>query len=223
MRLLRGALLALVVLLVVGLVRRARPAPPVRSIVLLPMVDTPLPELAAAAASLAERFPGLQIAVAKTARSVPAAAWSEERGQVMGEPLLELLAAEPPGTIAVLTEDLGSNDLSFLFGAMRPGLGRAVVSVARLRTVDGAAFDPSLPLDGPVIARAAPRLANQLTSSIAKLLGASFPCEETVCVLRYPSNVADLDAKGGAFCPRHADQVRALLAKHQRHGAAANP
>jgi predicted Zn-dependent protease len=60
------------------------------------------------------------------------------------------------------------------------------------------------------------RLLGQLVSTTAKMLGVShLPCSRERCVLRFPNDVEELDAKGTEFCEEHAAEVAAFLKARQ--------
>ncbi|CAM3965757.1 hypothetical protein [Corallococcus exiguus] len=81
--------------------------------------------------------------------------------------------------------------------------------VLRLEVKDGALrgvgspMPPDTHLEGEALELARFRLRNQLTSSVAKLLGMSFPCREPVCVLRAPVRIQHIDLKSTHFCEKH--------------------
>lgn len=188
---------------------RERP-PSIAYFTLLPLGN--VPELdRSVIAGFSHRFPGLQFTAAP-AQPFPEKLLLEGGSQALDVDVLETIAPRGPGTIAVIARDLTGARTNFVFGQADLRRGLAVVSVARFRTAHG---DPAEMTDHPrdqVLERSRRRLEMQLSSSVAKLLGLGPRCDDRRCVLRYPDNLAEFDAKGSNFCPEHAEELRKLLA-----------
>ena len=188
---------------------RERP-PPIASFTLLPLGN--VPELdRSVIAGLSHRFPGVTFTAAPV-QPFPDKVLVKDGLQALDVDILETIAPRGAGTVALLARDLTGARTNFVFGQADLRRGLAVVSVARFRTVQG---DPAEMTDQPrdqVLERSRRRLEMQLSSSVAKLLGLGPRCDDRRCVLHYPDNLAEFDAKGSNFCPEHAEELRKLLA-----------
>jgi predicted Zn-dependent protease/tetratricopeptide (TPR) repeat protein len=184
----------------------------VQEVMLAPRLEGKLPELEGLSSALEKRFPGLKFHVLET-RAVPKEWLAREGRQIRGEAVTEGEDDGAPFTVVLIDRDLFIGKATFMYGAMDPMTSRGVVSVARFRTPAG---DPSEPGDGPAgdaLARSRKRLQEQITSTVAKLIGLSFPCEERFCVLRFPENMAAFDDKGEEFCAKHQVELERALRK----------
>lgn len=116
-----------------------------------------------------------------------------------------------PGVVAMLENDLTIVGSNWLFGMWSSRTSVGAVSVARFRSEEGPA-EVGAPLSPERLALSKTRFKNQLTSTVAKILGMSFPCEEQQkCVLRFPRTLKEFDAKGGDFCPKHQQEIARIL------------
>ncbi|MBK7862973.1 MAG: hypothetical protein IPJ65_31060 [Archangiaceae bacterium] len=183
-------------------------APRLTRFELQPLLEGPAPELDGLAAVLEKRFPGAKFTVS-SARSVPDGAIDEERQQVVSDYLFPKVA-RTKGLILIVDRDMGSLGMGFLYGNLELETVRGVVSISRFRSEYGAPTEPGEATDVSV-RRSRERLQNQVTSTIAKLLGMSFPCETGPCVLQFPRDMSEFDAKGGAFCANHQHELEELL------------
>lgn len=158
---------------------------------------------------LQRRFPNVRFTQRPLAK-LPPEAVDPQRAQVVDE---LLFSAMPPtrGTVMIVDRDLTEYGLGYLFGTTEFETVRGIVSVARFRTPAGRPAIPTTVLTGTALLEARERLANQLTSTLGKLLGMSFPCPQARCVLRYPRSRQEFDAKGGEFCPAHQEELRRLV------------
>jgi predicted Zn-dependent protease len=171
-------------------------------------------EIDAIRGELEKRFRGLTVRVAPR-EALPAGVLDEQRDQVIAERLEEKLVGRE-GTIAILSQDLGSEHLNFVFGSQDRVNGVGVVSMIRFADVD----DSNVP--EPVLSTLRmkvlhPRLLGQLVSTTAKMLGASHvPCDREKCALHFPRNVQQVDAKGTELCEEHAAEVASILKERLR-------
>lgn len=185
---------------------RAFSPPRITSFVVAPRVEGALPEVNGLAEVLQRRFPGIPVTVLAPA-PLPRE-WLVE-GRAVD---LELAASESLGGGKALVTIVDRDGL--IKGAWRYGLHdetRGAVSVSRFRSAKGAPTEPSSePVED---ARAAERLQNQVTSTMAKMLGLSAPCPSEKCVLKFPRHMGEFDAKGGEFCEAHRAELRASRAQ----------
>jgi len=94
----------------------------------------------------------LRVPVEVAADPLPASAYSRQRRQYLAGTLIQEAARSrrPPDThlLAVTEADLYAPQLNFVFGQADPGLGVALISLARLREEFlGQAADPDLLLE----------------------------------------------------------------------------
>lgn len=214
-----------------GLAAQERPSadspkpPPIQEIQIIPLGSRLPPELSASSGAdvkatpslkasvldtLKTVFPGVKISVAAS-EDLPPATFRVEAGGVIWERLLDKLRSEA-GRIYVVEQDLNSFDKGFSYSRLDLAHGRAVVSLARLRSLTGWPKEPDTTLDAEVLAAARRRLESQLASTIAQLLGVSFPCSDPHCALRPYRSVADFGLYTPAFCDKHAKELEAWRA-----------
>jgi len=183
-----------------------RPFPPVRitRFVIVPRAEGALPELEGVVPVLQARFPGIPITLASLERT-------PDEWLILGGTMVDLEAivdnpvpGEAP-TVFVLDRDGAVGGGHWRYGLHQDA--RGAVSVARFRSPRGA---PVLPSSTPTDERSKVRLQNQLTSTMGKMLGMSAPCQQEKCVLRFPRNMEEFDAKGGDFCPAHKAELARL-------------
>jgi predicted Zn-dependent protease len=206
------------------------------SLTLVPMGDAPpggdsTLEIDAIRGDLEKRFPGLTVRVAPR-EPLPAGVVDEQRDQIIAERLQEKLAGRR-GTIAILSQDLGSEYMNFVFGSQDRVNGVGVVSMIRFADVApypiAASAAPTIaPLPDTNVPEPVssihrtnvlhPRLLGQLVSTTAKMLGVSHvPCDREKCALHFPRNVEQVDAKGTELCEEHAAEVASILKQRLRH------
>src|SRR6267143_1581781 len=194
----------------------SRKPPPIRSVTIVPLGERTPPELDGISGFLSADFPGLRISVAPP-MALPNGVYSYERRQAMWEDFLERLPNDP-GRLYVLEQDLASYDLGFAYARHDLQAGRAVVSVSRLRNLVGKPTPSDTTLEGMVLEAAKQRLHSQVVNSIAKLLGASFPCSWSTCALHERRSVTDLTLAKPAFCEKHKSELNELIARGERAG-----
>ena len=114
------------------------------------------------------------------------------------------------GTVFILSDDLGSYESNFFYALYDFPTGRALASVNRMRGNYGEGTNPSLAPKGDALLLSKQRFENQLTSTVAKLLGLSFPCQHPICVLRRPVMIQQIDTKSSSFCPKHAQEWKEI-------------
>ncbi|WAM28292.1 hypothetical protein [Myxococcus sp. NMCA1] len=187
--------------------------PPIKRVELVPLGNRVPAELDGIVTVLAERFPGLDIRL-KGIQPLPDGTYSKRREQVIWDELLPKLPTAQ-GTLYVINEDLGANGANFMYAIYDLPTARAVASVSRMRSLEGLSMPPDTRLEGEALELARFRLQNQLTSSIAKLMGMSFPCHAPVCVLRAPVRIQHIDLKSTHFCAKHKAEF-AKLAKERK-------
>ncbi len=197
-------------------------APRLTGFVLQPYAERDdFPELDGLPAILEQRFPSVRFELRPLKRT-PKSAIDVRRPQVdhdgnllrRGQIIDDLMFAAMPrerGLIAVVDRDLTPFDGNFYFATMELETVRGVVSAARFRTESGEPAGIDRVLTGKALEKARERIANQLTSTVGKLIGLSFPCRDNPCVMRYPRSREEFDAKGGEFCPTHKAELRKLL------------
>lgn len=132
-----------------------------------------------------------------------------QRGQIIDDLMFAAMPRER-GLVALVDRDLTPFDGNFYFGSMELETVRGVVSVARFRTESGEPAHIDRVLSGLPLEKARERLANQITATVGKLMGLSFPCRENPCVMRYPRSRQEFDAKGGEFCATHKAELKKL-------------
>ena len=187
-----------------------------RSLTIVPLGERTPPELDGVSELLSAAFPGLRISVAPP-MELPKGVYSYERRQAMWEDLLERLPNDP-GRLYVLEQDLASYDSGFAYARHDLKASRAVVSVSRLRSLVGKPTPSDTTLEGIVLEAAKQRLRSQVVNSIAKLLGASFPCSSSACALHERRSVTDLTLAKPAFCEKHMSELNELIARGARAG-----
>lgn len=189
--------------------RIARYTPPtLREILLVPMGDSPLPELEGIEAVLGQRFPGFTFRLAP-ARPVPPHTLNDEDARYIVYEYLLAALPETPGLVALVSHVLVTEQGGAYYGLVHTQKGRAVVSVSPLRHPEGD-FVPVPPPDAQTLAMSRRRVQDQLTSTVAKVLGLSFPCQESRCVLSRVMTARDIDAKGSHFCAKHQEELSRL-------------
>jgi predicted Zn-dependent protease len=184
-------------------------APVITEFVLVPMGSSPIVETKGLADVLSQRFPGLKLRL-EPQQHLPDGVLNEQ-GQVVAERIFAKLPPRP-GTIAIVGRDLTVSGATFVYGSMDPATANGVVSVSRFRSPRGAAVPEDAVLIDLERALATVRLQNQVTSTLAKIFGMSFPCSHRKCVLRFPRMISELDDKRGEFCPAHAAELARIMA-----------
>lgn len=182
-------------------------APAINEFVIVPLDFRSIEETRGLVEVLSRRFPGVKFKLEPLA-PLPDRVLNE-RGQVRAEVIISKLRNRP-GTIAIVGKDLSEEGANFIYGYMDPTTSNGVVSVSRFRTPRGTPAPDDVVLNDDARALATTRLQNQLTSTIAKSFGMSFPCSEQKCVLRYPRRMSEFDEKGGEFCPAHVAELRRI-------------
>lgn len=186
-----------------------KPAP-ITSLTIVPMGAEVPPELDGIVDVLGKRLVGLPVHVGKLV-PLPEDVSVEKpnQHQVIWDRLLPKLPATQ-GVLYVISEDLGSYAMNFLYASADFSTARAVVSVSRMRDLNGHRTPPETHLSGEPLALATQRLQNQITTTTAKLLGMSYPCDAPVCALKFPRNIHQLDLKGGTFCEQHQKEYEEI-------------
>lgn len=116
--------------------------------------------------------------------------------------VLERVPAEAPRVLALTDADLFIPALTFVFGRAQLGGRLALVSLARLR--------PEFHGQPANAALLALRARKEVLHELGHLLGLAH-CERSTCALAFSVNVAGIDAKHDALCPRCAAQARGSL------------
>jgi predicted Zn-dependent protease len=190
---------------------------PLKSIQIVPVGDRIPPEMEHLQEALASVYPAVPISVGAV-EQLPQGSFKVEHNMVIWEVLLERLREEP-GRIYVVEQDLGSYDKNgFSFSLLDLAQGRAVISLARLRSLTGTPRDPGTTLDGDVLVAAQHRLQSSVMGTIAKLLGVSFPCDDPSCALRPRRSVADFALAPKPFCEKHTKEIAARSANRPVDG-----
>jgi archaemetzincin len=109
-----------------------------------------------------------------------------ERGQLRAEALLDVVAARG-ATLAVTDRDMYEEGRAFVFGLANIGAPGAVVSTHRLAALDRGRF--------------LQRLTKEAVHELGHTWGLDH-CLAAGCVMRSSESVAEVDAKGDAFCER---------------------
>jgi len=130
---------------------------------------------------------------------LPAGALDPRRLQVESTALMHsVLASVPadaPRILALTDVDLFIPALTFVFGRAQLGGRLALVSLARLRAeFHGAPSDPEL---------LATRARKEVLHELGHLAGLAH-CDRSTCAMAFSVNVAGIDAKQAAYCPRCA-------------------
>jgi predicted Zn-dependent protease len=175
--------------------------PPITAIDIVPLGNAVPPELEGIEPFLRQQFPGLKVQL-RALRPLPAAAYDNDRGQVMWE-RLEPMLDRAAGTIFVIAHDFSTYRTNFWYAWHDIESARAVASVSRMRDLGGLATPATTVVTGEMLDLSRYRFRNQLVSSTAKLLGLTFPCHTAVCVLRKPMRIREIDLKSQALCPNH--------------------
>jgi archaemetzincin len=175
-----------------------------KTIALIPVGGADTATLAAIAPTIATAF-GASVVVAD-AVTVPAAAYDSRRGQYLSTAILDALAPvrrrEWSRLLGAADVDLYVPDLNFVFGEADSRRGIAVFSMARLHAgtdEEGKAL---------FLRRAATEAIHELGHTHG--LG---HCRDTRCVMWFSNRLVESDRKGTGFCPVHAAQLAAALAR----------
>jgi predicted Zn-dependent protease len=189
-------------------------APAFSTVTLVPLGGRAAAELDGLPAKLKQQFPWLEFQMAPT-EAMTAGVKTQDGSQVLDSLLFAKMKARPSGTIFVMTDDLTTEGLNFLFGTIDFDTGHAAISVSRLRTETGEPFvSEEKQLAPEALAHSQQRLVGQALSTMGKMIGLDFPCQEpTPCVMRRPNDLEELDAKGLLFCPKHLEQIKAIQAQ----------
>ena len=138
--------------------------------------------------------------------ALPEGALEPRRGQYLSTAILDALAPlrrrEWDRLLGVADVDLYVPDLNFVFGEADARRGVAVFSLSRLRA--GAGGDG----EALLLRRAATEAIHELGHTYG--LG---HCRDPRCVMWFSNTLAESDRKGTAFCPAHAAQLAAALAR----------
>jgi tetratricopeptide (TPR) repeat protein len=184
--------------------------PKVAATVIIPLGARVPPELAGLDKILAEQLQGIKVSLGAL-EELPEGAYKTDRDQVIWEVLLERLRDEP-GRIYVIEQDLAAYESGFAYAKYDLAHGRAVVSLARLRSFIGQPVPASILLDDSLLQPIRKRLQTALVEAAAKLNGLSFPCASPACALREHRAVTDFVLPTPAFCDKHQAELRELSA-----------
>lgn len=172
--------------------------PRVAEVELVPMAFADFPELDGLIPLMEKKFPNLKFRLASPVQPPE----KSPTGAVLFDEVLAL-APDHPGVVVLLDADLDVDPNVWRYGVMTPLSARGAVSVSRFRDPVGWPKPPGTRLSGEALRRSRERLAAQVASTLAKVLGMHFPCTETKCLLRFPRDMSEFDDKGYDFCPEH--------------------
>ncbi|MBL8950827.1 MAG: hypothetical protein JNK82_08630 [Myxococcaceae bacterium] len=190
-----------------------QPPANIREVVLVPYLEGSAPELDGLRLALKERFVGIEFKMLEP-RRLPRRWLARDGAQIDGNVVTQDEIEEGALVVALFDRDMFLNDWNYAYGAMDVRTHRGAVSVARFRTPEGEAAEPNEFPTGHDLARSRARFQGQVTSTLAKLIGLSFPCERREkCVLRFPRDMSEFDARGVDFCPKHQEELKTVLEK----------
>lgn len=129
------------------------------------------------------------------ARPTPQASFDVARHQYSSTTILrDLMTQRPPGAVRLLgitSQDIFIPMLSFIFGQAQLGGRIALISLARLdQQFYQLPADPALFLE---------RIAKEAIHELGHTFGLTH-CNEMTCAMSLSTNIAQVDAKAGAFC-----------------------
>jgi archaemetzincin len=138
--------------------------------------------------------------------TVPAQAYSRERGQYLSTSFLDLLAERPRDQsrilLGVIDVDLYVPELNFVFGEASSADRVAVISIARLYSITS----PEKDREKTVERRAGAEVIHEL----GHVFNLSH-CSRRDCVMWFSNTLAETDRKGTRFCPQHFQELRQAM------------
>jgi len=147
---------------------------------------------------LAEAFSESRISLDDQAIHLPSSCLNRSRGQYNSTLILQFLRnsvkkGDDERILAVVSVDLYTGNLNFVFGEADPSTGIAVVSTHRLR--------PEFYGESPSPELFFSRLVKESVHELGHTFGLEH-CNDPACVMHFSNSVFDTDLKGPDFCPR---------------------